>query len=83
MNKNLSPLHLVIRALLKLDPHSNERANVIAFIQSCYCGRVRNYDLDAAVSALTKLTDKEQHALIAGFVLYDGAIAGFGSRAGA
>jgi hypothetical protein len=34
------------------------------FIQSCYGGRVRSYDLDAAVQSLTKLTDMEQHALI-------------------
>jgi hypothetical protein len=35
------------------------------FIQSCYGGRVRSYDLEPAIQSLAKLTDGEQHALIA------------------
>ncbi len=56
---------LVVSGVQKLDPSNGERKNVIHFIQSCYCARVRNYDLDAAVQSLTKLTEEEQHALIA------------------
>jgi hypothetical protein len=51
--------------MLKLDPHNGARENVLAFIQSCYCGRDRKYDLEAALGALAMLTEEEQHALIA------------------
>jgi hypothetical protein len=44
---------------------------VIAFIQSCYCGWVRNYDLEAALAALANLSEEEQHTLIAWVVLND------------
>jgi hypothetical protein len=64
MNSRSTTLDLVIRAVLRLDPQNGERQNVTAFIQSCYCGRVRNYDFDAALVSLAKLTPEEQHALI-------------------
>jgi hypothetical protein len=57
-------LDLVIEAMQKLDAENGERKNVLAFIQSCYCGRVRDYDFDAALASLHKLTPEEQHALI-------------------
>ncbi len=57
-------LDLVIRAMLKLNHGTGERQNVNAFIQSCYGGRVRKYDFDAALNSLKKLSDDEQHALI-------------------
>jgi hypothetical protein len=57
-------LDLVIGAMKKLDPRSCEAQNVLAFVQSCYACRVRNYDLDAALRALDKLTPEEQGALI-------------------
>jgi hypothetical protein len=57
-------LDLLIGAVVKLDAASGERENVLAFIQSCYGGRVRSYDLEAASESLTKLTEEEQHALI-------------------
>jgi hypothetical protein len=57
-------LDLVIEAMQKLDAGNGERKNVLAFIQSCYCGRVRDYDFDAALASLHKLTPEEQHALI-------------------
>jgi len=41
-----------------------ERQNVLAFIQSCYAGRVRSYDLDQALVSLAKLTPEEQNCLI-------------------
>jgi hypothetical protein len=67
MNKKAKSIEsdLVIGAILKLDQPNGERQNVLMFIQSCYGGRVRNYDLDAAVQSLAKLTDVEQHALMA------------------
>jgi hypothetical protein len=39
--------------------------NLLAFLQSCYAGRVRNYDYDAALASLAQLSDQEQHSLIA------------------
>jgi hypothetical protein len=57
-------LDLVIEGMMKLDHEGGERRNVLAFIQSCYCGRVRDYDLTEATLALSKLTLEEQHALI-------------------
>jgi hypothetical protein len=65
MTSTAVPADLAIRAMQKLDPLSGERRNVTAFIESCYCGRARSYDLPAALEALNKLTDEEQHALIA------------------
>jgi len=71
MRKNARSLDLVIAGMLKLDHHSGERQNVLAFIQSCYCSRVRDYDLNWAIAALTKLTDEEQNALITWMVIND------------
>jgi hypothetical protein len=65
MNKKSKESGLVVRAMLKLQLENGERQNVLMFIQSCYAGRVRTYDLDAAVQSLGKLTEEEQHALIA------------------
>jgi hypothetical protein len=64
MSPKLPEVDLVIRAILKLNP-AGERQNVLLFIQSCYAGRVRSYDFDQAVVSLGRLTDREQHALIA------------------
>jgi hypothetical protein len=65
MNAKPTTLDLVIAAMLKLDYQNGERENVIAFIQSCYNCRVCDYDFDAAQNALSRLTDDEEHALIA------------------
>jgi hypothetical protein len=62
--QTMSELDLVIEAMMMLDFEGGERRNVLAFIQSCYCGRVRDYDLAQATNSLTKLTPEEQHALI-------------------
>ena len=64
MNKKSAESDLVIGAILKLNQPNGERQNVLMFIQSCYGGRVRSYDLDAAIAALAKLTGDEQNALI-------------------
>jgi hypothetical protein len=64
MGKQVTSLILLIRALLKLNPRTPECRNVIAFVHSCYGGRVCSYDLDAAASSLSGLTPDEQHALI-------------------
>jgi hypothetical protein len=64
MGNKATDTTLLVRALLKLDQESGERRNLILFFQSCYGGRVRSYDFDAALESLGKLTDPEQHALI-------------------
>ena len=64
MKRRSNTIDLVIHAILKLNANNGERQNVTAFIQSCYCGRVRNYDFDRALASLAKLPDQEQHALI-------------------
>ena len=64
MSNKSTILDLLIGGVLKLDPLNGERQNVMAFIQSCYGGLVRSYDLDCAMGALSKLSDEEQHALI-------------------
>ena len=64
MKKQPTESDLVIAAILKLEQPNGERQNVLMFIQSCYGGRVRSYDFDAAVQSLAKLTDVEQRALI-------------------
>ena len=64
MNSKSTTLDMVIRAVLQLNPHNGERQNVTAFIQSCYAGRVRDYDFDAALASLARLSDEEQHAFI-------------------
>jgi hypothetical protein len=57
---------------MKLDARHGERQNVFAFIQSCYCARVRVYNLEAATASLAKLSPAEQHLLIAWVMLNDG-----------
>jgi hypothetical protein len=64
MGKKTAALDLLIGAILKLASTQAERENVIRFVQSCYCGRVLYYDLDAASRCLARLTEEEQHALI-------------------
>ena len=64
MNHKWTVLDLLIGAMEKLNPKTGERQNVLAFIQSCYGGRVRYYDLDRAVVSLFKLTPEEQNCLI-------------------
>jgi hypothetical protein len=56
---------LVTRAAMKFGLDSQRWSNLLAFLQSCYAGRVRNYDFDDAVAALDSLSDQEQHAIIA------------------
>ncbi len=65
MNQQISATDLVLQAALKLDSHSAGWENVLAFIQSCYACRVREYNLSQAVAALNNLSDEEQHSLIA------------------
>jgi hypothetical protein len=71
MSHKTSTLNLVIDAALKLDAKTPEWRNAIAFIRSCYAGRVAEYDLDAAVASLSRLTDEEQHALIVWVLLVE------------
>jgi hypothetical protein len=71
MNLNSSAMDLVVGAAYKLDAQSREWGNVLAFIQSCYGCRVRDYDLSDAVASLNKLSDAEQHAIIAWVLLLE------------
>ncbi len=64
-NRKWAALDLLIGGMEKLDPRSGERQNVLAFIRSCYGGRVLAYDLDAAMLSLGRLTEEEQHEMIA------------------
>jgi len=73
MKKKSAVLDLLIQAVLKLDSRSGERQNVLAFVQSCYCCRVRYYDLDMALASLDRLSDDEQHVLIEWIVAQDSA----------
>jgi hypothetical protein len=57
-------LDLLIGAMEKLSPKTGERQNVLAFIQSCYGGRVLAFNLELALEALAKLTPEEEHCLI-------------------
>ena len=61
-------LRLVVQAALKLDARTPAWRNTVAFIQSCYTCRVRDYDFDQAMASLALLSDEEQAALI-GWVL--------------
>jgi hypothetical protein len=63
--RKVALLDHVISALMKLDPKTKERANLISFFQSCYGGRVRDYDFDAAMTSSAKLTEEEHGALAA------------------
>jgi hypothetical protein len=71
MSGKLTVLDLLIGAVCQLSSRDGERQNVFAFIHSCYCGRVRDYDLEWAVASLTRLTEEEQHALITWVLLND------------
>jgi hypothetical protein len=75
MNLPTTEMHDLIRAMLKLDPKSNQWQNVVAFVRSCYACRVLDYDLDAANAALERLTDREQHALIASILRQESSTA--------
>lgn len=71
MNPSSEELHHLVNAMLKLDPQSRQWQNVVAFVLSCYACRVMDYDLDAAVAAVERLTDAEQHALIVSILRHD------------
>jgi hypothetical protein len=64
MNRKWTVLDLLIGAMEKLSPKTGERQNVLAFIRSCYGGRVLSYDLERALDSLAKLTPEEEGFLI-------------------
>jgi len=64
-------LRLVVQAALKLDARTPAWRNAVAFIQSCYACRVRDYDFDQAMAALAQLSDEEQAALISWVLLVE------------
>ena len=75
MRRNTAEVDLLIGAAVKLDNRTGERQNVLAFIESCYCGRVRTYDLGYALASLARLTEEEQAALITWVVRSDESLA--------
>lgn len=79
MKTNTTVLDVLIGAVMKLEVRTGERNNVMSFIQSCYGGLVRTYDLDMALASLSNLTDEEQHALITWALLKMEATAKAGS----
>lgn len=72
MKNHLAVLDLLIGAMMKLNPRNGDRQNVMAFIQSCYGGLVRTYDLERAMASLASLSEAEQHALITWELLNQG-----------
>jgi hypothetical protein len=64
-------LRLVVQAAMKLDARTPAWGNALAFIQSCYGCRVREYDLEQAMAALARLSDEEQAALISWVLLVE------------
>jgi hypothetical protein len=64
-------LNLVVQAAMKLDARTPVWRNALAFIQSCYGTRVRDYDFDAALAALARLSEAEQNALITWVLLIE------------
>jgi hypothetical protein len=64
MKRAWTVLDLLKGAMEKLSPQTGERQNVLAFIQSCYGGRVLSFNLERALESLAKLTAEEEHCLI-------------------
>lgn len=71
MERRPSLFALVPQAALKLGKNSPEWSNLLAFLQSCYTARPRRYDHDRAMSAMARLSEAEQHALIAWTLFVD------------
>jgi hypothetical protein len=71
MNLPATELHDLIRAMVKLDVKSQQWQNVVAFVRSCYACRVMSFDLDAATEALNRLTEREEHVLIASILRHE------------
>jgi hypothetical protein len=72
MGKKSVAVDMLIAGMLKLGSQA-ERANVIAFIRSCYCCRVLEYNLEMALASLARLTEEEQHGLIVWAILNEEA----------
>jgi hypothetical protein len=83
MNCKWTVLDLLIGAMEKLSPKTGERQNALAFIQSCYGGRVRSYDLDQALVSLAKLTPEEQNCLINWTLVEKNSVSHLGTPAAA
>jgi len=71
MQGQASTIGLVQRAAMKLHENAERWRNLLAFLRSCYTGRVLNYNFEDALAALRRLTDQEQHALIAWVVFQE------------
>ena len=83
MNRKRTILDLLVGAMKKLSWKTGERQNVLAFIQSCYGGRVLSFNLERALDSLAKLTPDEEHCLITWTLLEKDAEMHVGSVAAA
>jgi hypothetical protein len=83
MKRKRTVLDWLIGAMEKLSRKKGERQNVLAFIQSCYGGRVLSFNLELALDSLAKLTAEEQNCLITWTLLEKEAELHVGSAAAA
>lgn len=69
MGRETSTLGLVAEAAVKLGGEGPAWNNLLAYLQSLYAGRVKSFDFAEAMTALARLSEAEQNALIA-WVVY-------------
>lgn len=69
MASTSTTLALVKHAADRLGGDGPAWQNLLVYLQACYAGHSRPFDFDAATAALARLTEPEQHALIA-WVVY-------------
>lgn len=67
--RTTTTLGRVLHAAGKLGGDTPAWHNLLAYLQSCYAGHSRPFDFEAACAALARLSEEEQHALIA-WVVY-------------
>lgn len=69
MARTTTTLSLVMQAAAKLGGDTPAWHNLLAYLQALYAGHSTPFDFEAAVAAQARLSDSEQHALIA-WVVY-------------
>lgn len=69
MGRTSKTLALVMQAAAKLGGDTPAWSNLLAYTLACYAGHSAPFDFAAAVEAQMRLSEPEQHALIA-WVIY-------------
>ena len=69
MARTSTTLALVMQAADRLGGDGPVWQNLLAYLQACYAGHSRPFDFEAACAAQARLSEPEQHALIA-WVVY-------------